>query len=273
MNILDQIIEHKITEVANRKSLYPVKLLEQSTYFGTLPVSLKKYIQREDKSGIIAEIKRKSPSKGVINKYVSVERTSIGYMQAGASALSVLTDEHFFGGSNDDLTLARKFNFCPILRKDFTIDEYQIIEAKSIGADAILLIAAALEAKRLSALATFAHSLGLEVLMEVHNEAELAANLEASVDLIGVNNRDLKTFQLSIEVSKRLSGLIPPHVVKVSESGIESVDTIIELKKFGFEGFLMGQNFMQHSRPEQACKEFIDELNRVEAGNNETTSH
>lgn len=272
MNILDQIIEHKVREVADRKSLYPVKLLEQSIYFNTQPVSLKKYIQRKDKSGIIAEIKRKSPSKGVINKYVSVERTSIGYMQAGASALSVLTDEQFFGGSNEDLTLARKYNFCPILRKDFTIDEYQLVEAKSIGADAILLIAAALDPKRLSALAAFAHTLGLEVLMEVHNEEELAANLDAEVDLIGVNNRDLKTFQLSVEVSKRLSGLIPSHVVKVSESGIESVNTIIELKKFGYEGFLMGQNFMQHSRPELACKEFIDELNRVEANKNEITN-
>lgn len=272
MNILDKIIDHKITEVANRKSLYPVKLLEQSIYFATQPVSLKKYIQREDKSGIIAEIKRKSPSKGVINKHVSVERTSIGYMQAGASALSILTDEQFFGGSNDDLTLARKYNFCPILRKDFTIDEYQIIEAKSIGADAILLIAAALEPKRLKELAAFAHTFGLEVLLEVHNEEELDANLDAEADLIGVNNRDLKTFQLSVEVSKRLSGRIPSAAVKVSESGIESVDTIIELKKFGFEGFLMGQNFMQHSRPESACKEFIDELNRVEASIREKTA-
>lgn len=260
MNILDKIIEHKRSEVAGRKSLYPVKLLEQSIYFGTQPVSLRKYIQREDKSGIIAEIKRKSPSKGVINPHVSVERTSIGYMQAGASALSVLTDKEFFGGSNDDLTLARKYNFCPILRKDFTIDEYQIVEAKSIGADAILLIAAALEPERLKQLCDFAHSFNLEVLLEVHNEEELHANLEAGADLIGVNNRNLKTFELSIEVSKRLAEQIPSDVLKVSESGIESVSTILELKKYGYEGFLMGQNFMQHSRPEEACKEFIDEL-------------
>lgn len=260
MNILDKIIDYKRTEVAGRKSLYPIKLLEQSIYFGTQPVSLRKYIQREDKSGIIAEIKRKSPSKGVINPHVSVERTSIGYMQAGASALSVLTDKEFFGGSNDDLTLARKYNFCPILRKDFTIDEYQIVEAKSIGADAILLIAAALEPERLKQLSDFAHSFNLEVLLEVHNEEELHANLEAGADLIGVNNRNLKTFELSIEVSKRLADQIPGDTVKVSESGIESVSTIMELKKYGYEGFLMGQNFMQHSRPEEACKEFIDEL-------------
>ncbi len=260
MNILDKIVAHKRTEVAGRKSLYPVKLLEQSIYFATQPVSLKKYIQRKDKSGIIAEIKRKSPSKGVINPHVSVERTSIGYMQAGASALSVLTDKEFFGGSNDDLTLARKYNFCPILRKDFTIDEYQIVEAKSIGADAILLIAAALEPERLKELADFAHSFGLEVLLEVHNDEELQANLDAGADLIGVNNRNLKTFELSIEISKALAERIPKEAVKVSESGIESVATILELKKFGYEGFLMGQNFMQHSRPEEACREFIDEL-------------
>ena len=265
MNILDEIIAYKKTEVATRKSLYPVKLLEQSIYFSTQPVSLKKYIQREDKSGIIAEIKRKSPSKGVINPYVSVERTSIGYMQAGASALSVLTDKNFFGGSNEDLTTARKFNFCPILRKDFTIDEYQIIEAKSIGADAILLIAAALEVSRLKELADFAHSFGLEVLLEVHNEEELKANLDAGADLIGVNNRNLKTFELSVEVSKRLAPLMPSNAVKVSESGIESVKTILELRKYGFEGFLMGQNFMQHSRPEEACKDFIEELRAATA--------
>lgn len=263
MNILDEIIAYKKKEVADRKELYPVKLLEQSHYFATQPVSLRKYIQRDDLSGIIAEIKRKSPSKGVINPHVSVERTSIGYMQAGASALSVLTDTNFFGGSNDDLMMARKFNFCPILRKDFTIDEYQIVEAKSIGADAILLIAAALPPARVKELAAFAHSFGLEVLLEVHNEEELNANLDAQADLIGVNNRNLKTFELSVEISKQLAKRIPDSVVKVSESGIESVATILELKTYGYEGFLMGQNFMQHSRPEIAAKEFIDELKRA----------
>jgi indole-3-glycerol phosphate synthase len=261
MNILDEIIQHKSLEVAERKSLFPVKLLEQSSYFQSPVVSLKEYVQREDKSGIIAEIKRKSPSKGDINPDVSVERTSTGYVQAGASALSILTDKKFFGGTNEDLLLARKFNSCPILRKDFVIDEYQIIEAKSIGADAILLIAAALDPKEVYELARFARSLQLEILMEVHNEKELQDNIEAKVDLIGVNNRDLKSFVTDIGISKRLANLIPNHVVKVSESGIEKTDTIIELKKYGYQGFLMGQNFMQNSIPEKACKEFIDKLN------------
>ena len=260
MNILDEIIAHKQTEVAERKSLYPTKLLEKSIYFSSPTVSLRKYIQRPDKSGVIAEIKRKSPSKGVLNKSVSIERTSIGYMQAGASALSILTDTKFFGGTNDDLITARKFNFCPILRKDFTIDEYQIIEAKSIGADAILLIAAALEAKTAARLADFAHSLGLEVLLEVHDEEELRNVSNVDADLIGVNNRSLKTFEVSIEISKRLASLIPPGKVKVSESGLSDPAAIAELKKVGYEGFLIGETFMKHGRPEEAAMEFIKQL-------------
>jgi indole-3-glycerol phosphate synthase len=184
-------------------------------------------------------------------------------MQAGASALSVLTDKEFFGGTNDDLTVARKFNYCPILRKDFTIDEYQMVEAKSIGADAILLIAAVMPPQRVKELANFAHSLGLEVLLEVHDEEELKSNLDAPVDLMGVNNRNLKNFEVSIEVSKRLAPLMPAGVVKVSESGISDPNTIIELRKHGYEGFLMGENFMKNSRPELAAKEFIDSLNKL----------
>ena len=262
MNILDQIVVHKKSEVAERKSLFPVKLLEKSIYFESQAVSLKKYVLREDKCGIIAEIKRKSPSRKEINSNVSIERTSIGYMQAGASALSILTDEQFFGGSNNDLTVARKFNFCPILRKDFVIDEYQVIEAKSIGADAILLIAAILDPTRIKTLANLAHSIGLEVLLEVHNESEVNQNAEAPIDLIGVNNRDLKTFAVTIETSKRLSSILPNHLTKISESGIDSPTAIHELRQFGFDGFLMGQAFMQHSRPELACKEFIQTLKR-----------
>ena len=264
MNILDEIVEFKRKEVEERKSLYPVKLLEKSIYFATEPVSMKKYIQRDDLTGIIAEFKRRSPSKGIINAHASVERTSIGYMQAGASALSVLTDKNFFGGSNEDLMTARKFNFCPIIRKDFTIDDYQVVEAKSIGADAILLIAAVLEPKRAKELAALAHSFGMEVLLEVHDETELKANLEAGADMIGVNNRNLKTFEVSIDISKRLAPLIPSSAVKVSESGISSADTIIELRKYGYEGFLMGENFMKHSRPDKAAMDFVEELKRTE---------
>src|SRR6187549_2075038 len=198
MNILDQIIEHKRKEVAERKGLYPVKLLEQSIYFSTPPVSMTKYIQREDKTGIIAEFKRKSPSKGIINAFASVERTAIGYMQAGASALSILTDKQFFGGSNEDLTTARKFNFCPILRKDFIIDEYQIIEAKSIGADAILLIAGILNTAKIKSLSELAHSLEMEVVIEIRDESELYSALNEFTDVVGVNNRNLNDFSVNV---------------------------------------------------------------------------
>ena len=260
MNILDTSIAHKKKEVAARKEACSLKTLEQSIHFGRQPFSMTEFIRHPDRSGIIAEIKRKSPSKGVIHANASVEKISTGYANAGASAISVLTDSEFFGGSNEDLSLARKFNVIPILRKDFTIDEYQIVEAKSIGADAILLIAAALSVAEVRTLATFAHSLGLQVLLEVHNEEELDANLDADADLIGVNNRNLKTFELSVEISKRLAEHIPQGVVKVSESGIENVNTILDLKKYGYEGFLMGQNFMQHAKPEEKCREFIREL-------------
>jgi indole-3-glycerol phosphate synthase len=265
VNILDQIIEFKRKEVAERKALCPIKVLEQSPGF-SLPVnSLKASLLRPDKTGIIAEIKRKSPSKGVINANVSIERTSVGYVEAGASALSILTDMKFFGGSNEDLLTARKLNSCPILRKEFVIDPYQIVEAKSIGADAILLIAAVLSTKEIVSFTELAHSLGLEVLLEVHDETELKNNAAAGVDVIGVNNRDLKTFRVGIETSKRLASLIPSDVIKISESGIASIEAIVELKTFGFKGFLMGQTFMQNSRPEHAAMEFMNELKRVES--------
>ncbi|HCD88873.1 MAG TPA: indole-3-glycerol phosphate synthase TrpC, partial [Algoriphagus sp.] len=249
MNILEKIIVDKYKEVAERKSLVPVKLLEKSTFFEGKVVSMKKYVTHPEKSGIISEFKRKSPSKGMINGAASVETVSIGYMQAGASALSILTDKDYFGGSNEDLKIARKFNFCPILRKDFVVDEYQIIEAKSIGADCILLIAAALEPEKLKSLAYFAKSLGLEVLLEVHDGDELAQSINDGVDLIGVNNRNLKTFEVSIDTSLELVDKIPSSFIKISESGISDPNTLIKLKKAGFDGFLIGENFMKSSRP------------------------
>ena len=264
MDILKEIIEHKKVEGAERKSLYPVKLLEQSIYFGSRTVSLKKYIQRVDKSGIIAEFKRKSPSKGIINAHASVERTSIGYMQAGASALSVLTDLKYFDGKNEDLKTARRFNFCPILRKDFTVDEYQIVEAKSIGADAILLIAAVLDSKEIERLAQFAKSLGLETLLEVHDSDELARSINPHIDCVGVNNRDLKTFEVSIDTSISLADKIPDEFVKISESGINGPRTIIELKQAGYQGFLVGERFMQSARPQKSCAAFIEQLKGFE---------
>lgn len=259
MNTLEKIIAYKRMEVTERRSLYPTQLLERSVYFNSQTVSLSKYLVRPDKNGIIAEIKRHSPAKGYLNKYVNVERTSIGYMQAGASALSVLTDTEFFKGTSEDLKIARKFNFCPILRKDFIIDDYQIIEAKSIGADAILLIAAVLTKEEIMKFTEQAHSLGMEVLLEIHGEEELEKIYEG-VDLVGVNNRNLKTLQIDVNTSFQLADLIPSKFIKISESGIEDPDAIQKLREYGYNGFLIGSHFMKQPRPELACKNFIDSL-------------
>lgn len=264
MNILEKIIAQKHKEVAERKSLYPTKLLEQSIYFDTPVVSLKKYLRRKDKTGIIAEFKRRSPSKGDINPYASVERVSIGYMQAGASALSVLTDAPFFGGKNGDLTEARKFNFCPILRKDFIIDEYQLIEARSIGADAVLLIAECLEKEQLARLAKQAKQLGLEVLMEVHSRPQLG-KFVPEVDAVGINNRNLEDFSVDIATSLDLIQDLPKETARVSESGLSDPQAVVELRQAGYEGFLIGEHFMKQAEPGQACQEFVKQVQLIEA--------
>lgn len=263
MTILEKIIAHKKQEVAERRQLYPAKLLEKSIYFDTPVVSLRKYLLREDKSGIIAEFKRRSPSRGDINPYASVERVSIGYMQAGASALSVLTDSKFFGGTNEDLTEARRFNFCPILRKEFIIDEYQLIEARAIGADAVLLIAECLDKEQLARLARAAKALGLEVLLEVHSREQLD-KYTPDVDAIGVNNRNLETFEVSIAASLDLIAALPAEAVKVSESGLNDPQAVVELKMSGYQGFLIGEHFMSQPDPGKACREFIRQVRHIE---------
>lgn len=267
MNILDKIVAQKRMEVAERKSVYPIMMLEKSTGFHSPTTSLKRSLIDKSSTGIIAEFKRKSPSKGIINSHASVAQTTTGYVQAGVSALSILTDTEFFGGSNEDLILARKSNSCPILRKEFIVDEYQIIEAKSIGADAILLIAAVVEPQTVKKYQQLAHSLGLEVLLEVHNEQELKANLDSEVDLIGVNNRNLKTFEVNTDTSKLLASLIPESFIKISESGIDNPATIQELRDLGYQGFLIGQVFMEQGQPEVACRDFMETLRRVTSRN------
>lgn len=259
MNILDKIVQHKTEEVKLNKSLIPIKLLESSIYFNPQPVSLKKYLCRADKYGIIAEIKRKSPAKSNINLYADVEKISIGYMQAGASALSVLTDSKYFGGSNKDLTIARKFNYCPILRKDFIIDEYQIIESKSIGADAILLIAAILTPKQIIDFTKLAHTLGMEVILELHDKRELNKYFD-EVDIVGVNNRNLTTMEIDIKHSVEMYDLLPKDKIKISESGIQSSAHINYLRSVGYNGFLIGSYFMRQAQPQDACKELITDL-------------
>lgn len=260
MSILDLIKVSKLKDVAERKSLYPIKLLEKSIFFESECVSLKEYVTDPKRSGIIAEFKRKSPSKGDINKYADAEQVTLGYMQAGASALSVLTDEHYFGAKKEDLPTARKFNYCPILRKDFVLDEYQIVESKSIGADAILLIASLLTAAEIESFTSMAHKLGMEVMLETHTNEEVVAYQDTTSDIVGINNRNLHNFEVDIENSIKLLQGLPKNMVKIAESGIESAESIRLLKKHGFDGFLIGEYFMRHSHPAEKCKELIKQL-------------
>jgi indole-3-glycerol phosphate synthase len=260
MTILDQINETKRQEVTKAKKLFSQEGLKASPYFTRKCNSLKAALLKEGASGIIAEFKTKSPSKGVINDRADVSEVTAGYSAAGASGLSVLTDEEYFGGSLENLAKARFANpHTPILRKDFMLDPYQVYEAKAHGADVILLIAESLTKDLLLELTLTAKDLGLEVLVEVHNEEELF-KLNPQVDMVGVNNRDLRTFTVDVETSVRLSKLIPEQFVKISESGISDPASINKLRQSGFRGFLIGETFMKTDDPAKACAEFIEKL-------------
>lgn len=264
MNILDKIVAQKKIEVEVAKAKNTIKSLEQSTLFSKKGLSLKSALETNPFAGIIAEFKRKSPSKGTINGNVEPEVVTKGYVDAGATGLSVLTDADFFGGSFDDFLAAR--TACPtipMLRKDFMIDEYQLWEAKALGADVILLIAACLTTKEVQYLAWRAHELDLEVLLEVHNEQELENTLSQHIDMVGVNNRNLKTFETTIDTSLHLASLIPDNFVKISESGLQDVSTINQLQKVGYKGFLIGETFMKTPNPAQALKDLIYNLHNI----------
>ncbi len=258
MNILDRIIAKKRLEIAERMAIHNASDLENTALFGRPVLSLAKSLLDKEKNGIIAEFKRQSPSKGIINANADVVAVTQAYTQNGASCLSVLTDESFFGGSSADLIKAR-INEIPILRKDFIVHEYQILEAKSMGADVILLIAACLSPMEVKLLAGFAKKLGLEILLELHAEAELE-HICNETDIIGINNRDLKTFTVDIDRSLRMAEKIPPGKLKVAESGISSVENIKLFRQNGFSGFLMGENFMKEPNPGLAFAAFANEL-------------
>ncbi len=262
MNILDKIVKNTRREITERKTKLSVSDLETSPFFFRDCFKVTEFLADPNKSGIIAEIKRQSPSKGIINDFSSVEEIGVGYEKSGASAISVLTDYEFFGGKMEYLTQVKEKVNIPILRKDFMIDEYQIIEAKAIGADFILLIAALLTPSEIKNFAKLAHSLGMQVLMEVHDEDELMPSIMPELDVIGVNNRNLKTFDVSIETSLELVQMIPGEFKKVSESGLSKVVDIKELSKAGFDGFLIGETFMKTNNPELALAELVAELNK-----------
>ena len=257
-NILEQIISYKKEEIEIRKRENPISELEKLPAFRREVLSMKKFIADPQKTGIIAEYKKKSPSKGIINDWSTVEEVTKAYALHGASVISVLTDTVSFGGSSEDLQKAR-FNQLPILRKDFILDPYQLVESRAMGADVILLIAACLSPSQTRTLAATAVRLGLEVLLEIHEEKELG-HLCDQVDVIGINNRDLKTFAVNTEHSIKLAEQIPSDKIRIAESGIRDVETLLQLKTAGFDGFLIGEQFMKSPDPAIAFASFVDQL-------------
>ena len=260
MNILDQIVLRKKEEVALAKQQVSVKALEAHVNFNRQPFVFKDFLLDEKRTGIISEFKRRSPSKGLINGTADVAEVTQAYNLAGAAALSVLTDTDFFGGKAEDLFQARAVNNIPILRKDFMIDEYQILEAKAWGADVILLIASILSPQQVADFGKLAQSLGLSVLLEVHNLEELEHTICPFVNAIGVNNRNLGDFTVNIQTSFDLVNHIPNEFLKISESAIDNPEVIKQLKAVGYHGFLIGENFMKTANPAQAIKEFVAQL-------------
>jgi len=263
MDILQQITTFKRTEVSIKMVHHPESKLENSPLYVRKCFSLKEALRKAGASQIIAEFKRQSPSKGIINSKAGVVETTRSYAQAGASGISILTDKKFFGGSLQDIEIARQDIDIPILRKDFILTTYQITEAKAVGADVVLLIAAILSAPQIAEFALFAKELGMEVICEVHNEDELEKALQPNVDIIGVNNRNLKNFQVSIENSVRLAEKIPDEFLKITESGLQGVEDIIRLKELGYEGFLIGETFMKEEKPAEALKKLIEQLPKM----------
>ena len=259
MTILEKIITSKIEEVKILKKLYSYNEFEKRFFFNKKTKSLKRRLELSN-HGVIAEHKRKSPSKSIINSDVKLDEVILGYDMANVCGISVLTDEKYFGGSINDLVKARKLTEIPIIRKEFIIDEFQILEAKASGADVVLLIAACLNDNQIKNLSEFAKGLNLEVLVEIHNDQELEKCLLSSVDIIGVNNRNLKTFKVDIENSINLSKLIPENFLKISESGISSAKEISILREHGFKGFLIGETFMKEKNPGKEVLNMINEI-------------
>ena len=262
MNILDTIVERKRAEVADRKQQKSLDMIKADAWYTRKTISLVEGLSRPNASGIIAEFKRKSPSKGIINDRVDPLEVTKAYQAAGASAVSILTDEYFFGGHDQDVLRARQVLDIPILRKEFIIDEYQVHEAKALGADLILLIAACLSKEEVVRFSTLARSLGLEVLLELHDEDELEHVCE-TVDLVGINNRSLKTFDVNIARSLRMAGHLPKDKLKVAESGIDDPDQVKLFRENGYSAFLIGENFMKTNDPGMALNEFRKQIEMI----------
>lgn len=254
--ILDKILEEKRREVAAEKKTVSLDQLKDSILYARKRLSMSRALAQAAPAGIIAEFKRKSPSKGFIKENAVVGDIVSGYARAGAAACSVLTDRTFFAGGAEDLMAARRAVEIPLLRKDFVVDGYQLHQAAAWGADAVLLIAAALEKNECRELASQARELGLEVLLEVHGEEELGY-VSPEVNMVGVNNRNLKTFHTDVAVSLQLAGMMPAGVVRVSESGIDDPGAVSRLRQAGYDGFLIGERFMREADPGAALKDFL----------------
>jgi indole-3-glycerol phosphate synthase len=261
MDILDIIVAYKRSEVKIGKQLLPVRTLRDSPFFEHSMPSFYEALAKPEAS-IIGEFKRKSPSRGVINFNTDIRQVAEGYEKAGISAISILTDKEFFGGDDTDLKDVAGSAKIPILRKDFIIDEYQVIESKSIGASAILLIASVLSKTEVTMLSDLAFNLGMEVLFEIHDEKDLD-KISPKIKIIGVNNRNLKTFDVNIENSSVLFNRLPSDCLKVAESGFQTPDEIILLFKIGYTAFLIGEKFMRSEDPGKTAADFVKELNKT----------
>ena len=259
MSILKNIVIDLKKELKLKKSIIPVSEYEKMSLFARNTISMRDSIKKNN-FGIIAEFKRRSPSKNEINNKLSVHEVCRNYQIFGASGLSILTNLKYFGGSLEDLALARSACTLPILRKDFIIDEYQIYEAKAFGADTILLISSILTRDEIANLSKKAKELKLEVLLEVHNNEELKEGLVEDVDIIGVNNRNLKSFKTDINISEKLFNQIPDKFLKISESGLNNDNSIKKLKEIGYQGFLIGEKFMISSDPGKELKKTLENL-------------
>ncbi|WP_413531592.1 indole-3-glycerol phosphate synthase TrpC [Empedobacter brevis] len=256
--ILDEIVAQKRIEILEKQKTQSIESFRNSENFALPVKSAKASLLDESKSGIIAEFKRKSPSKGFINKNAIVKEVVSAYEKFGASVVSVLTDEQFFGGNFDDLQQAKETLNIPVLRKDFIVDEFQVYETKAIGADLMLLIAECLTKDEVYHLAKTAKEIGLEVLLELHSEDQLE-KVNEFIDLIGINNRNLKNFEVDIEKSKQILKQLPTNLIKVAESGISDPKTVKELRQAGFQAFLIGENFMKADYPGEAFEQFVKE--------------
>lgn len=261
-NILDTIVDRKKEELVLAKSQTQLAMLQDKAAYHAAGTSAADRIRHGVQPAVITEFKRRSPSKGWIKEGAAVQQIVPGYCSQGAAAISVLTDTDFFGGSLADLELAASQVDCPLLRKDFTIDSYQLHEAKAFGADLILLIAAILSPAKVQELAEEAKSIGLEVLLELHAEEELAHVCEA-VDMVGINNRNLKNFEVNLDHSIRMAAALPAHKLRIAESGIHSAEAAVYLKQHGFDGFLIGEYFMKQPDPAIAFAEFVNQFNQL----------